>query len=372
MIRYEDNRADKVFLKFYIKEIENAVAKMQGQNDISGLRDDFERNFANFIGGTKHVFSVASGTDALQLSLICLGVGKGDSVIIPDLSYISTALAVKYVGAEPIFVDVKGDDLTLDENKMGDALRDDTKAVIAVHMFGHPCDMDKINKIARKHNIAVIEDACQSAGSTYKGRRVGSFGELSAFSFSYYKPLSSLSGNGGVVAFNNPRYLDTLRECVNIWEAKKGLLGCGRKFIRMSLADLVSTNVKLRYFSSIMKSREELKLMYERGLEGLESHVKFFKDKKDTGSVMENYLILAEKRDKLSSYLKENGVVCDLPYPPFHSLNLFSHSSHKGKFPVSENYYKLGLHLPLYSFMKEEEVLAILSLVKRFYSLRSV
>lgn len=365
MIRLENNRVDKVLLGEYLREIERIVKNIGGLDDISGYRKEFEKEFAYNIG-TKYALAVNSGTDALQLALLALGVGKTDSVILPDLTYISTGLVVKYVAAQPIFVDVKKEDLTIDENKIESKIKENTKAIIAVHMFGRPCNMNKIVKIAQKYKLFLIEDACQALGSRYREKSVGLFGDIAAFSFSYYKPLSSLGGNGGILVFNKNEYNDKIYRYLNLWKKDIKLLDLERKFNKISLIDIATAKIKLKYINQIKNSREESKKCYEDSLSSVK-YINIFKDPKEVFSVRENYHILAKDRDKLHAFLRKGNIESELPYPPLHSLGIFGKNNCESGFKITEEYFSNGLHLPLYSFMKKEEIIEVTKAIKDFY-----
>lgn len=366
IVRLENNRIDKAFLKEYFKEIESLVKEMEGLNDFNSYRKKFEREFIE-ITGVKNALAVNSGTDALQLALLSLGIGRGDEVIIPDLTYISTALVVKYTGADLILADVRKDDLTIDEQEIEKNITSNTKAIIAVHMFGNPANMEKIRKIAQDKKIYLIEDACQALGSKYFGKFAGTFGDMAAFSFSYYKPLSSLAGNGGILAFKRENYADKISNYLNLWKAGRDLANIDRKFNKISLTDIATTRVKLKYIELIIKSREKIKKIYDSELSKIEE-VRTFRDKNGIFSVRENYPILAKERNKLYKYLLDKQIESDLPYPPIHSLGIFCDASRKyGNFINTEEYKKNALHLPLFSLMKEEECCIVVDGIKKFY-----
>jgi len=361
----EDNRVDKILLGNYSEELASIVGRSKGLDDINEYRKQFEQDFAKYIG-TRHALAVNSGTDAIQLALLSLNIGKGDSVIVPDLTYVSTALTVKYAGAEPIIIDVKNTDLTLNEDLVAKHIRKDTKAIIAVHMFGTPCAMNSLNRIARKFNLYIIEDACQAIGSTYAGRRVGSLSDIAAFSFSYYKPLSSLAGNGGMITFENNAYQKKINNYLNLWKIDPCLLQLDRKFNRISLSDIATTKVKFKILRNIISSREKIKILYEKNLSKIKS-IKVFKDPAKTSSVKENYPVFFQERDRLRSFLLKNCIKTDLPYTPLHLLEIFKdHVQHKDDFPVSEAYFNHGIHLPLYSFMPEEDCYAVINAIQHF------
>lgn len=364
VVRYEDNRIDRALIKEYQQQLEKDLKKIRGINDIELLLKEFEIAFAKYIG-TKYAIAVNSGTDALCLSLLTLGIGKGDSVILPNVTYPAVPLSVIYTGAEPIFVDIKEEDLEIDENLIKKNIKKNTKAIIAVHMFARPCNIEKILEIAKEYNLYVIEDCCQAESSEYKGKKLGSFGDISCFSFSYYKPLSSCGGGGGMVCFNNERYKKLL-DYTRIWKDDEVLLNAGKRFSRMYFLDLISIKVKFKYLKEIIKSRLKIKKIYEERLGKIKS-IKIFKDRKDSVSVPQNFVIFSKERDSLGKYLKEKGIIWQEPYCPLHLMSIFKRFS-KGKFPNSERYYHKAIHLPLFSFMKEQEAEYIIESIIAFFN----
>lgn len=361
-IRYDNNRIDKILLKKYFKEIESVLNNIHGLSEINDYRKRFETEFAKKFS-LKNTLAVNSGTDAMQLALLSLGIGKGDSVIMPALTYISAPLVTKYVGADVVLVDVKKDDLTIDEEQVEKAVTDNTKAIFAVHMFGHACEMDSLVQIAKKHNLYLIEDCCQAIGSRYAGKFLGVFGNFSAFSFSYYKPFAALGGSGGgMVVFKDDEYKEQLKKYIEISGGKEQLLELGKKFRKMQLIEIASSKIKLKYSKVIFESREKAKKIYEKGLEKVKG-IKIFKDLEGRESVQDNYLILCDNRDKLHEHLKKHGIYCQLPYTPAYSMEIHNEEPKN----VTEDYFKRGLHLPLFTFMKEEEVKLIIRLVKKFF-----
>ncbi len=366
-IRYEDTKVERLLLKEYLREIALTLKKIEGLGEIENRLSKFENLFAKYIG-TKYSIAVNSGTDALQLSLLGLGISKGDSVIIPNITYPAVPLSIIYTGAEPIFIDVKEDDLEMNESLIEENIRNNTKAIIAVHMFARPCNLNRIIKIAKKYNLYVIEDCCQAESSEYKNKKLGSFGDLSCFSFSYYKPLSSCGGGGGMICFNDEKY-KKIADYTRIWKDDEVLLKAGRRFARMYLLDLISIEVKFRYLKEIIKSRLKIKKIYEENLAKIKG-IKIFKDKDDVLSVPQNFVIFSEERDKLGKYLKEKGVVWQKPYTPLHLMGIFKKYT-SSSFPVSDKYWKKAIQLPLFSFMNEEECLYITNLIKKYYRNKS-
>lgn len=170
--------------------------------------DIFENKFAEFVG-TKYAVTTSNGTTALHLALVASGVKRGDEVIIPDLTFVATANAVNYIGATVVFVDIEEDTLCIDPAKIENAITNNTKAIIPVHLYGHPANMIEINKIARKHNIAVVEDAAESHGAEVMGKKVGSFGQCGVFSFYGNKIITS--GEGGMITTDDKDLYERLR-----------------------------------------------------------------------------------------------------------------------------------------------------------------
>ncbi|MBL7197614.1 MAG: DegT/DnrJ/EryC1/StrS family aminotransferase [Candidatus Omnitrophica bacterium] len=363
-IRYDDMRIDRLLIKEYQKQLEIDLNRTRGLNDIDILLKEFEELFAKYIGA-KYAIAVNSGTDALQLSLLGLGIGKGDSIIIPNVTYPAVPLGVIYTGAEPIMIDIKKEDLEINEQLIKKNIKNNTKAIIAVHMFARACNIEKISKIAKKYNLYVIEDCCQAESSEYKGKKLGSFGDMSCFSFSYYKPLSSCGGGGGMVCFNNEKY-EKIRNYTNIWKDDDILLEAGKRFAKMYLLDLIAIKVKFRYLREIIKSRLKLKERYEEQLDKIRK-VAIFKDSKDMLSIPQNFVIFSKERESLGEYLQKEGCVWQRPYVPLHLMKIFRKFLNN-KFPVSNKYWNEAIQLPLFSFMKEGEVLQICEIIKTYYS----
>ncbi len=365
MIRYDDMRIDRLLAKEYQKELAHVLGGLSGLNDIEAALKDFERTFAAYIG-TRHALAVNSGTDALQMALLTLGVGKGDSVIVPSLTYPAVALSVLYAGARPLIVDVK-DDLQMDEALVARRWKKDVKAVIAPHMFARPCAIKAVVDLAHRHGAKVIEDCCQAESSILDGGRLGSFADMSCFSFSYYKPLSSCGGGGGVVCFNDPAY-GKMADLTRIWADHEALARAGQRFARMNLLDLVAVRVKWSYLKDIIKSRVAAKKIYEEGLASCR-YVTFFKDPAGASSVPQNFVILSKERDALGVFLRQEGVSWQAPYTPLHQMKIFRRYGH-GAYAQADRYARTAIQLPLYSFMKVEDAGTVVAAVKRFYGMK--
>ncbi len=355
-------RIDRLLIKEYQAQLELDLKMISGLNDIENLLNTFERQFSQYVG-RKQALAVNSGTDALQLALLSLGVGAGDSVIVPDITYPAVPLSVIYTGAEPVLVDARPDTLQIDEKQIEKKIKKNTKAIVAAHMFARPCDILSIMAIARKNGLKVIEDCCQAESSALNGKMLGSFADMSCFSFSYYKPLSSCGGGGGLMCFNDSAY-GKAADFTRIWEDSDALLRAGQRFSRMNLLDLVAVKAKWKYLKDIIKSRLMIKEIYEEGLAGCR-HVKYFPDTSGARSVPQNFVIVSKDRDLLGETLTRQGVVWQRPYTPLHTMKIFKRFA-KGAYPHSEEYLDKAIQLPLYSFMKKEEAEKVVGIIREF------
>lgn len=363
VIRYESLLVEQALAREYAAEMEKTLKSLAGLNDIKPLIRSFEKDFAQYIG-VKHAVAVNSGSDALKMALMASGVGPGDEVIVPDLTYQAVALAVFYCGAKPVPVDVRKDDLEMDADGVKAAVTKKTKAVIAAHMFGRPCDVEGIGQFCREKKIVLIEDVCQAESSQYKNRMLGSFGDMAVFSFSYYKPLSSCGGGGGMVVGNDAK-VDRIRGWMEDWQNDDELLKLGQRFAPMSFMDLVALKVKFARIKEIIASREKIKALYEKELAKLK-RITIFKDRAGARSVPQNFVVCSGRRDQFMKFLAEHEVVAQKPYLSLHQMAVLK-SLDKEKFPVSQWYSETALHLPLYSFMSAEKAETVIKQCRAFF-----
>lgn len=361
-IRYESVLVEQALSREYASEIEHALKAMDGLNDIKPLIREFEKDFAGYIG-VKNAVAVNSGSDALKMALLVAGVGRGDEVIVPDLTYQAVALAVLYVGARPVPVDARRDDLQMDPVAVDKAMTKKTKALIAAHMFGRPCDVDRVGELCRKKGIVFIEDVCQAESSRYKGRMLGSFGDLAVFSFSYYKPLSSCGGGGGMIVVGDEGEKH-VRRWMEDWRDDRELIKTGQRFAPMPFMDLMALRVKFAHLNEIIKSRQKIKILYERELGDIKG-LTIFRDSSNTQSVAQNFVICSPHRDRLADHLAAQGIVVQKPYVPLHLMAVLTGTKKKG-FPMSDWYFTNALHLPLYSFMSQEKARNVIDHCRSF------
>ena len=355
-IRYESVLVEQALSREYAQVLQETLKQMGGLNDIKPLIQDFEKVFAQYLGVSQAV-AVNSGSDALKMALLAAGVGAGDEVIVPDLTYQAVALAVFYCGATPVPVDARREDLQIDPSLIQAAISRKTKAIIAAHMFGRPCDIDAIARICRDNNLVFIEDVCQAESSRYKGRLLGSFGDMAAFSFSYYKPLSSCGGGGGMVICANDKG-ERIRRWMEDWRNDDELIRIGQRFAPMPLMDLIALKVKFTHLKEIIKSRHKIKALYEQQLSAITAFT-IFKDLPQTESVAQNFVVCSSRRDAMADFLTVKGIMVQKPYVPLHQMSVIN-GGKKRKFPVSAWYHASALHLPLPSFMSEEKARSVI------------
>ena len=362
-IRYESLLVEQALSREYAAEMDVALKAMKGLNDIKPAIKDFEKRFAHYIG-VKEAVAVNSGSDALKMALMLAGVGAGDEVIVPNLTYQAVALAVFYCGATPVPVDAQMDDLQMDPALVEKALTKKTKAIVAAHMFGRPCDVERIGKLARSRKITFIEDVCQAESSRYKRHMLGSFGDISVFSFSYYKPLSSCGGGGGMVVFNHDGG-NRIRHWMEDWRDDPELLKLGQRFAPMAFLDLIVLRVKFAHLKEIISSRHKIKALYEQGLGSIKG-LTIFKDQPETISVAQNFVVGSSHRDQFADFLTKEGVMYQKPYLPLHQMKVLK-GLKKDKYPVSQWYAASALHLPLHSFMSQDKAQQTIDICCAFF-----
>ncbi len=348
-------------------ELDEAVARVLGSGwFILGPEvEAFERELAAALGARDAV-AVGNGTDALFLSLRALGVGPGDEVVTSPVSAAFTALAVLQAGARPVFVDVDLATLNLDPSRVEAVLSPRTKALLPVHLYGHPADMDPILALARDRGLAVLEDACQAHGALYRGRPVGTLaGErgLGALSFYPTKNLGAL-GDGGAILVNDPGVAARLRQLRNGGQRGKyrhELPGVNSRLDEIQAAFL---RVGLRHLPEWTERRRALAELYFAGLDG--SGVEPVREQPYARAVHHLFVVRHPRRDSLARALANRGVSTLVHYPtPLHLQPVFaSLGGRPGDLPVAERATSEILSLPLYPELRDEQVLWVVEAVR--------
>jgi len=353
------------------KEIDSAIKKVLAQGEFVGgiVVEDFEKKMAEFCG-TKYAVSVNSGTDALFLSLKALGIGPGDEVITTPFTFIATAEVIANLGAKPVFVDIDPKTFNIDSLKIEKAITAKTKAIIPVHLFGQMADMDEIMKIAELHNLFVVEDAAQSAGAEYSGKKAGSIGDLGCLSFFPSKNLGAY-GDGGMVLTNNGILADKIRLLKSHGSDPENkylnvALGVNSRLDSIQAAIL---NAKLKSLNKWNKKRSVLAGNYSKKIKTLSGIVPPFVSIK-RNHIFYAYVVLAQKRNELKKYLEETGIPTLIYYPlPLHLQPVLSYLGYKkGDFPAAEKAAKEVLSLPIYPELSASEQHSIIQKIKDFYA----
>ena len=360
-----------------VLEVLYDTSYIMGKNVLS-----FEKEFAAYIGA-EHAVSVANGTEGLVLALKALGIGQGDEVITTPFTFFATAESIAQVGAVPVFVDVKMDSFNMDPAKIEEKITDRTKAILPVHIFGTCADMDSICAVAKKHGLFVIEDACQAAGASYKGKKAGSMGDIGVFSFFPTKNLGGAgdggmlvthdeslavrmkayrmhgSGENGQRAYNDIHGIqeevkaDTSKDntVYNPLKYYNYLIGHNSRLDEIQAAIL---RVKLPRLDEWNDRRRALAKRYNDALEDVLTVPRY---KTDEGAIYHLYIVQSEERDKMTKKLGEKGIATGVYYPvPLHLQKAFGDLGYrKGDLPVGEYLSERTFALPMFPEMTEEE-----------------
>ena len=312
----------------------------------------FEEEFAAYCGAG-HAVGVSNGLDALHLILRAMDIGAGDEVIVPSNTFIATWLAVSHAGARPVPVEPRPDTHNIDPNAIERAITPKTRAIIAVHLYGQPADMDPINALARKHGLKVIEDAAQAHGATYKGRRAGSLGDAAGFSFYPGKNLGAL-GDAGAVTSNDPELIRKIRVLGNYGSSIKYQHVEAGYNCRLDELQAAFLRVKLRHMDADNARRGAIAARYSAALRGLTLPVL----QADATSAWHLYVVTTDRRDALQERLGKEGVGTMIHYPtaPHLQAAYASLGFGQGDFPVAEALQGQVLSLPISPVMSDDEV----------------
>ncbi|MFH1202692.1 MAG: DegT/DnrJ/EryC1/StrS family aminotransferase [Candidatus Omnitrophota bacterium] len=324
----------------------------------------FEQEFSRYCR-VKYAVGLNSGTDALFLSLLSLGIGKGDEVIVPAFTFIATAFAVSYTGARPVFVDIDEATYNIDINKIEGAITKRTKAIIPVHLFGQPADMDKILSIAKKHKLKVVEDAAQAHGAKYKGRPVGSLGDVGCFSFYPTKNLGACGDGGMVVTRSKTIYerLRIFRDCGRVSRYEHKIIGYNSRLDTLQAAIL---RLKLKRLDAWNKARRLAAALYTRLLKA-DHRIITPHEASYARHVYHIYAARLKDRDKVYRFLRKKGIGTLIHYPiPLHLQGAYIGLGYKkGDFPVAERVSQEILSLPIYPHLKSRQIKYITKNIKK-------
>ncbi len=350
-----------------LPELKNAVAAvLESQRFVLGA---VGRNLENEIAarlGTKHAIGLASGSDALYLSLVALGVGPGDHVVTTPFTFFATAGAVSRAGATPVFVDIDSATYNLNEERVESRITSKVKAIIPVHLFGLSCDMGPIMETAKKDGIAVVEDAAQSYGATYHGKKCGSLGDAACLSFYPTKNLGG-AGDGGMVLTSSAHLADRVRLLRDHGSQVKyhhDIVGVNSRLDELQAAVLL---VKMKRIDDWNARRRALAARYAKGLEGLPLRLPTAPE--GSQHVYHLYTVACERRDELAKFLRERGIGTGVYYPlPLHLQPCYSDLGYrKGDFPESEKAATQVLSLPMFPELSDADADLVIEAVREFF-----
>lgn len=349
------------------EDIQKAIINVIDKNQYI-LGDELERfevEYAQYCG-TKYCIGVGNGMEALHLILRAYGIGQGDEVVIPANTFIATALAVTYSGAKPVLVDVSPVTYNIDPLLINSHITSKTKAIIAVHLYGRPADMDAINSIAKQHNLLVIEDAAQAHNAKYKGVKAGNLGDAAGFSFYPGKNLGAM-GDGGAVTTNDEYLAGKIKKLRNYgsqFKYQHEYIGFNSRLDEIQAAVL---RVKLRHLDEMTKERQEIANYYINHIDNDQLLLPSLDV--DMENSWHIFPILCRKRDELKTFLEQNGIMTLIHYPtPIHLQKAYNILNNiKGDFVNTEKIASEELSIPLWNGMTPEEIEQVTLLVSEFY-----
>ncbi|MBO4919965.1 MAG: DegT/DnrJ/EryC1/StrS family aminotransferase [Erysipelotrichaceae bacterium] len=325
---------------------------------------EFEKEFASYIG-SKCCAGVASGMDALTIAFRILGVGKNDEVIVCSNAYIACVMGITLNGATPVFVEPDIYD-NLDADKIEEKINSRTKAILAVHLYGQSCDMTKIRELAEKYDLKVVEDCAQAHGTTWKGKKCGSIGDIACWSFYPTKNLGAF-GDGGAITTDDPEY-DTQVRIIRNYGSKKihyenDIIGMNSRLDEMQAGLL---RVKLKYLDELNSERNRIAGRYLKEID--HPLIRPLLTRPGSNNVYHQFVVHCEKRDQLMNYLQDNGISTIIHYPiPPHLQKAYADLGYReGDFPIAEKYAKEVLSLPMYNGMRDDEIDYVIDKLNRF------
>ena len=348
------------------KELRDAFKRVYTRSwYIEGVEDEeFEKQFAKYCD-SKYCVGVGTGLDSLYLALKSLDIKEGDEVIVPSNTYIATALAVTYCGATPVFVEPDIRTFNIEPTKIETAITSKTKAIMPVHLYGQSCDMDPIMEIAKKHNLYVVEDCAQAHGATYKGKKIGSFGDAAGFSFYPGKNLGAL-GDAGATVTNNEELAKKVRALGNYGSDYKYHHIYQGNNSRLDELQAAFLSAKLPYLDKVNENRRETAKKYLTGINNSEVILPYVPEY--TNPVWHIFGIRCRKRDELERWLNDAGISTNKHYPiPMHLQECYKDLGFKkGDYPIAEEISETELSIPMYYGMTDDEVKYVIDRINEF------
>lgn len=327
---------------------------------------EFESKFATYTG-VEYATCCSNGTVALHLALLALGIGPGDEVIVPTLTYIASVNAITYTGATPVFVDSLRETWQMDPDGVRQRLTPRTKAILCVHLYGHPCDMDALTNIASENGVFLLEDCAEAVGTKFKNRHVGSFGDIGIYSFFGNKTITT--GEGGMVVANDRKLIE------RAIHFKGQGLAAGREYwhdiigynYRMTNICAAIGLAQLERVDEILRSKRRIRELYAAGLTGVPVELQpVSKDVKHSHWMVCGLTEKLEQRDALRENLAENGIETRPVFNPIHTMPIYS--SCREEHPIAEDLARRGINLPSWPDLEDQQIEQITGLIGRFYA----
>ena len=348
------------------QEIFEAFEKVYAKTAFSGgpFVEEFEKAYTQYID-SKYAIGVSNGTVALHLAMIVLGIGPGDEVIIPANTFIATAWGVSHAGATPVFVDCDETNWQIDPSKLEAAITPKTKAVIGVHLYGQPFDVDAVKAICDKHKLYLVEDAAQAQGTRYKNKTVGTFGEMACYSFYPGKNLGACGEAGGLTT-NNENYAKHLQSLRNHGSTVRYFHDEIGYNYRMGGLEGASLTVKLKYIEGWNNRRREIAKMYQKGITN--PKIKMQKNADWSDGIYHLFVVTTDEKDAFVKYLADNNINAAFHYPvPCHLQKAYASLKYKqGDFPNSEYLAAHCVSLPMYAELSDEDVNQVITCLNKY------
>lgn len=358
------------------------VEPLVGKEELEEIKDCFKRRWITGgqklkkfqekiarICGVKYAFGVCNGTQALYIALKALGIGPGDEVIVPDFTFVACSNSVLWAGAKPVFADVDRKTFNLDPREIEKKITKRTKAVMVVHLYGHPADMDSILKIAKKYKLLVIEDAAEALGTKYKGKPIGSFGQVSCLSFYADKVITT--GEGGMVLTKDQKIAKKIVSLLNQGRMGRGWYiheEIGFNFRMSDLQAAVGLG-QLKKFKEIVKRRKKMENLYRKLLSKIKGVSLPYVDPR-VFNIPFRYIILVDEPKALMEYLNKRGIKTARSFYPLHLQPCYKNLKIKGNFPNSIFAYQRILRLPSGNTLTEKQVRYVVEEIKNFFKKR--
>jgi dTDP-4-amino-4,6-dideoxygalactose transaminase len=323
-----------------------------------------EKSFSIF-NNSKYSIAVNNGTSALHLALLTLGISEGDEVIVPSNTYIASVWGILYLKAIPIFVDCRADTYNIDYTQIENKITSKTKAIIGVHLYGQPCDIDQILKICKKYNLKFIEDASQAHGALYKNKRVGNFGNINCFSLYPSKNLGTY-GEGGIITTSQNLYHKKLlayRNQGQYLKYKHELIGYN---YRLASVEAITAEIKLKYLDKWNNQRIKIAAYYLKHITNKKIKLPYIND--DSKHVFHLFVIQTKNRNQFIKYLNSKNIPTQIHYPiPCHLQKALSNFNYqKGDFPITEYHAKTCVSLPMHPFISTEQLKYIVDTINLY------